>query len=65
MIRTDDPYYDADVWQDELERQYANRPHCSECGERIREEFAYRLENKLVCSGCLIANHQESMIFYD
>lgn len=64
MIRTNDPYYDADVWQDELEKQYANRPCCSDCGEHIRDEYAYNIDGKIICRECL-EDYKESMVFYD
>lgn len=62
--RTDDPYLDADRWLDELEHQYDHRPVCSECGEHIQEEYAYQIDDKLICIPCM-NDHREWMDKYD
>lgn len=61
---TPDPYYDADCYYDELENMYNNRPCCTECGEHIREDYAYRIGDKLICEGCL-SGYKEAMDIYD
>lgn len=52
VTRTDNPYYDADCWQDEIEDTYKYRPHCSWCDAKITSDYAYRVGSDLLCEEC-------------
>lgn len=50
--RTDNPYYDADCWQDQIEESYKYRPHCGWCDTKITSDFAYQVGDDLLCEDC-------------
>lgn len=31
----------------------ARRPHCTECGDAIWEDYAYRIGDSLICEACM------------
>ena len=52
VTRTDNPYYDADCWQDQIEESYKYRPCCGWCDEKITSDFAYQVGDDLLCEDC-------------
>ena len=42
----------------EMERRLARRPICCQCGEHIQDDFAYKIDDELVCRDCLEAYFQ-------
>ena len=52
IVRTDNPYYDADCWQDQIEESYKYRPHCGWCDMKITSDFAYQVGDDLLCEDC-------------
>lgn len=66
---TPDPYRDADAYEDYLESQYDNRPFCDGCGEKIRTNYGYNIDGKLLCETCFKEyvddNIRENMENYD
>lgn len=53
MYRTDNPLADFANYEWEREKELAQRPICSECGEHIQEKYAYRIDGKLICEICM------------
>ena len=53
MYRTDDPIADFNRHDYEQERWLESRPTCSECGEPIITETAYRFNDELICEDCM------------
>jgi len=37
----------------DLEMWLESRPECCECGEPIQEDYAYRLDEGLMCEECM------------
>lgn len=66
---TPNPYADADAYEDYLESQYENRPYCDGCGDKIRDDYGYRIDGKLLCETCfkeyVEAEIREPMSYYD
>jgi hypothetical protein len=52
-IRTDDPIADAERYYASLEEKAKDLPLCSQCGERIYEDYAYMIEGDYVCEDCI------------
>jgi len=44
-------YYNAE--ERKREKAESERPVCDWCGEPIMEDYAFRIDGKLVCWGCL------------
>lgn len=44
MIYTNDPVRDAETYYSNLERVVRKRPFCSICGERIQDEYAFKID---------------------
>lgn len=40
--------------QDSQDAWLARRPVCSECGEHIQEESAFRINDELICESCMV-----------
>ena len=53
MYRTDDPDRDYDAWEAEQARERERLPICSECGNRIMDDFCYVINDEIICSDCL------------
>jgi formylmethanofuran dehydrogenase subunit E len=52
--------YDA-FCQYDAEQQAALKrlPVCSECGERIQDEYCYEVNDEFICEQCMEDNHQK------
>ena len=52
--------YDA-FCEHEAEQQAALKrlPVCSECGERIQDEYCYEVNDEYICEQCMEDNHQK------
>ena len=48
---------DEDKWLE-------SRPVCSFCGEHIQDEYAYRINDELICMDCLEHNFKVDMEDY-
>ena len=59
MYRTDDPGRDFDAWEAEQERELEKLPVCSECGERILDDFCYQIYDEVLCEECLRENYRK------
>ena len=53
MYRTDDPITDFNRYDYEEQKWLESRPICSECGEPIITETAYRFDGVLICEDCM------------
>lgn len=56
---TDNPVADFDRWDEEQCRQEERLPICSECGEKIQDDFYYEFNDEVICSDCLDNNHRK------
>ena len=59
VYRTDDPGRDFDAWEADQERELERLPVCSECGERILDDFLYEIYGELICEECLRENYRK------
>ena len=57
MYRTDDPIADFDRFEAEQARELERLPICSECGERIQDDFCYVINDEIICTDCLDATY--------
>ena len=56
-----------DLWeQHQAEQDIAeeNLPECSECGEKIRDDFCYEIEGEPICDDCMSSNHRKSIEYF-
>lgn len=60
FLRTDDPIADYDRWDAEQERELERLPVCTECGERITDDFFYDINGECICERCMDANYKKS-----
>lgn len=64
MYYTDDPVRDFLSHDREQARELERLPVCSECGERIQDEFCYEINDELICESCLKHNHRKCVEDY-
>lgn len=62
MCRTDDPVRDYDRYEAEVESAMKLLPVCSECGERIQDDFCYQLYDEIICEECLNINYRKMTV---
>lgn len=60
MYRTDDPDRDFDAWEAEQAREMERLPRCSECGERILDDFCYQINDEIICEECMQDNYRKA-----
>ena len=57
MYRSDDPLKDFDMYeaeQSKAEDEFEKRlPICSECGERIHDDYLFDINGELYCQDCM------------
>lgn len=53
ICRSDDPLADFDREDREAAEDLKHFPICAECGERITDEYAYRLGGRLYHQDCI------------
>lgn len=53
MSWTDDPLRDFYRWDAEQAEKEEQLPECDRCGEKIREEYAYKVDDELICETCI------------
>lgn len=46
------------------DRAEAMLPECSECGNKIYEEFCYEFEGEPICDDCMSDNHRKSIEYF-
>lgn len=63
MYRTDDPIADYDRYDAECEKWLNTLPQCDICGERIQDDYYYKIGTEVVCEECLKDNFRYSNEF--
>ena len=53
MVRTGDALRDFNRWDEEQWEKEQKLPICVCCGERIFDEYAYRIAEDLYCEKCI------------
>lgn len=53
-----DNYYRWEMYDNEREKGLLQLPECSECGERIQDDFCYEFDDELICESCLKECHR-------
>ena len=53
MMWTDDPVYDASMYDAEQEKILEQLPLCDECNERIQGEGYYEINGRNICPDCM------------
>lgn len=51
--RSGDPYRDFLRWDDDCEEWLSSRPQCYECGDKIQDEYGFRIDGNLYCPNCI------------
>ena len=64
MPWTDDPIADWDRHCAQEERELARLPRCSECDKPIQEDYAYCINDELICEECLNRNFRKEVEDY-
>lgn len=52
MYYTDNPIADAERYYADQEKELNKLPKCSECGERIQDDFLWNISGELYCPDC-------------
>ncbi len=60
MLFTDDPISDYDRYCNEQQKVLDRLPRCSECDEPIQDEYAYYINDELICQSCM-DEHKKSV----
>lgn len=53
MLFTDDPISDYDRYCNEQQKKLDRLPECSECGEKIMDEYCYEVNGEYICERCM------------
>lgn len=56
-----------DLWeqhQAEQDRAEGNLPECSECGEKIQDDFCFEIDGEPICDDCMSRNHRKSVEYF-
>ena len=64
MCYSDDPIRDFLRHEAKRERELEKFPECSECGEKITDEYLYEINDELICEECLNRYHRRSVDDY-
>ena len=59
IYRTDDPIADFDRYDAEQSKWEEKLPVCSECGEKVHDDYFYEINDEVICSECLDSNHRK------
>lgn len=60
MFYTDDPVSDYDRYCNEQQRKLDRLPECSECGEKIQDEYCFEVNDEYICEQCM-QEHKKSV----
>lgn len=63
-MRIPDNYDRWEQNQAEQDRAEENLPECSECGEKIQDDFCYEIEGEPICDDCMSRNHRKSIEYF-
>jgi formylmethanofuran dehydrogenase subunit E len=59
ILPSGDPIADFDRYDTEQCRQEEKLPECSECGEKVHDDYFYEINDEVICSDCLDNNHRK------
>ena len=45
----------------ETERWLAKRPVCADCGEHVQHGHYYRINDEVICPGCMESHYREEI----
>ena len=45
--------------EQEREEQLNKLPRCSECDEKIQDDYCFEINDELICEGCMNQNHRK------
>lgn len=61
MFYTDSPTDDFERYSAEQEAKLDKLPRCSECGERIQDEYCFEINDEYICEHCMDENHRKAV----
>ena len=61
MFYTDNPVCDAERYYAKREEEAEKLPECSECGEKITDEYCYEINDEYICEKCMKDNHRKDV----
>lgn len=56
-----EPYQEFEIKDAEEQKEIEKYPVCIECGEHILDDYAYQLDDGLICEDCLKSYHRVSL----
>lgn len=62
MYYTNDPVADYERYSADQEKELEKLPRCSECDERIQDEFAYYINGEWICKNCMDSNYKREVM---
>jgi len=62
MYWTDDPVADFERYDAEQEAKLERLPECSECGNKIQDEYAYYINGEWIHTKCMDKNYRREVI---
>lgn len=64
MRYTDDPVADFHSYDAELEAELQKLPECDYCGETIRTDYFYLVNDDIICPGCMNKHFRKDVSEY-
>lgn len=61
MFYSDNPVADYDRYCNEQQKELDRLPECSECGEKIMDEYCYEINGEYIHEHCMEENHRKSV----
>lgn len=61
MFYSDDPISDYNRYCNEQQKELDRLPECSECGEKIMDEYCFEVNGEYICERCMNENHRKSV----
>lgn len=58
-MKIPDNYDRWEQHQAEQDRAEEKLPECSECGEKVHNDYFYEINDEVICSDCLDSNHRK------
>lgn len=61
MYYTDNPVADFHRYDAERQAEIERLPICSECDERIQDEYCFEINGEYICEHCMEENHRKAV----
>lgn len=61
MFYSDDPIKDHILHDAKQQKELEKLPKCAECGEPVRDDHYYLINDEVICPDCLEANYRKDV----